>query len=710
MRLETKALLLAATMIVCGTTPSQAPEAIAMLLVPLLSSAGIVGAIGFTGVAYLALGIGYAVSALAAYGVSALLSEAFKPAAPAVPKPEDGKFNLKQAVPPLTYILGRVKKGGDYVFLEETGGTAYHVIVSAGHRINQIVKFYLHDEVATVDGSGVVTSPSHFGSNVVIQSRIGLDAETAYAPVVSAFNDTDIWSNDHRGDGLASLMMSAATVAAEDYQTVYPQQMPQPLAEIEGALLYDPRDATTTYSENFALMRFWHLTHPVGGKLSIDDMYLPDWQHAADVCDGTVVNRSGASEPRYHGGLWFRATDDPVAVGRTIDQAGELVIYERPDGKIGVHAGEDVAADIRLTADKIHSVQLDANRRKSTNVVAVRGRWTDPDNEFSTVDAAPYGSLYDTEDERTKTVENVAVQRHNHMARMEKLAFIRANAPRATVVVDYDSETKLIRQRRFVTVHYPPRLDEARIELTGKVTLSLRNMTVSFEGIVVPTNLFLFDAATEEGVPGGAVVAVGSAGVPAPVNFNAVVGSDTVSGGTATYIGGTWKHVSDALRYEMEWEPTAGGNAERVLSNANDDGVDSAYLADGVEYKVRLRAWGVGTSSDWTDYQIVTTTPDATGPDDVTGVSTTGGTLQATFDWTAPADAEYRGARVLYSQTNNVGTAIQDGAPEYGVSSATDSRIVTGLAAGTWYGWVQAINEAGTPGTAVATGSFTVTS
>ncbi|WSG73092.1 hypothetical protein U8P80_16275 [Rhizobium beringeri] len=43
-----------------------------------------------------------------AFGAAAL-SKALTPK-PSVPKPEDGTYNLKQSVPPLPIVLGRVKK------------------------------------------------------------------------------------------------------------------------------------------------------------------------------------------------------------------------------------------------------------------------------------------------------------------------------------------------------------------------------------------------------------------------------------------------------------------------------------------------------------------------------------------------------------------------------------------------------------------------
>ena len=149
--------------------------------------------------------------------------------------------------------------------------------------------------------------------------------------------------------------------------------MPEHSAIGEGALLYDPRKDSTQpggsgshrtndrntweFSTNLALMRLDHLAQPFGGKLGYDRMYMPDWIDAANVGDQIVTNRTGGLEFRYHGGMWFRANNDPVEVGRTLDEAAELVVYERNDGKIGVHAGRFVTPDITLTQDHIRRAE-----------------------------------------------------------------------------------------------------------------------------------------------------------------------------------------------------------------------------------------------------------------------------------------------------------------------------------------------------------------
>lgn len=684
------------------------PQAIAAVIVPFLATPTVVGAIGFTGVAYAGLAIGYGVTLGAAY----LLQKALTPKqqAPTVPKPEDGRYNLKQAVPSPWICLGRGHGGGHYLALMEYNGTAYHVICMAVHRIKGFTKFRLHDEDVTLDVSGNVTSPSRLNNLVTILSRRGLDAETAFAPMVTVFSGSNVWTNDHRGDGLATFMMSAETVAAETYQKTYPHQMPQPAATWEGHdRIYDPRTSTYGYTENLALFRLWHLTSPYGGKLKLSDMYLPDWINAANVADSSVINRAGGSEPRYHGGFRFNANADPVAVGRTIDEAGELVVYERADGLVGVHAGEMVTPTVTIEARDCKNILFQPNRKRASDVLAVRGQWTNPAEEYVTTDAAIYGDPYiDDGTEHTKTVANPAVQRHNHIQRMQKLAYIRARAQRVSLVVDYRGGKGALRSR-FITVNHPPKMVNARVEIIGRPKVSLSNMTISLEGILVPTTLYDFTAATEEGVPGAAVVPAPETEIPVPGDFDVTIDQEAVGGGaTAAFGVGTWT-ATGSLVYEMEWEPSAGGTKQSALTDAGDATIRSGYLADGAEYRFRLRAWGGISYSDWTSYVIRTATADPVAPGIVAGVSAAGGAGSATLNWTAPNSANYVATEIYQNTVNVFGSATKLTPPEYGAPNAADSRVVTGLASGTYYFWLVAVNGSGVGATEQPTGAVTVT-
>jgi hypothetical protein len=677
------------------------PQALATVLVPWISNALL--AVGLPTLAFgasvgaIALGASYLLLAGAAY----LVSQAFAPPKPGAPKPEDGKYNLKQTVPPLVYVLGKTKKAGDYVFLEERNGIAYHIMVTAAHSIHAFLVHYLHDEPVTIV-DGVITSPERLTNRVSLQERLGADLSSAYATVVDAF--PDIWSNDHRGDGLASVFMYVGSVPTEELQTVYPHGMPSHSAVIEGHnRIYDPRTGTYGYTRNIALFRLWHLTHPVGGKLTLNDVYMPDWINAANVCDQGVTNRLGVVENRYHGGFWFRANNDPVEVGRIMDQAADMVLYERPDGKVGVHAGSLVEPDILLTANDIVAVSYDPNKRLNTSTLAVRGRYSDPEKGFNTTDAAIYGIPYPTDDERTKTVDNQCVQSHNHIARMQKLAYIRANAPRVTITAHYDPD-KPIPYRRFIRVHYPPRLSMDIIEVTGRPVRSLRNLTVQFEGIVVPPTLYAFSASLEEGVPGYNVNPVERQEVPVPLNFEVMIDTEVISGGaTAAFAIGTFDFQNENFQYELEWKPTAGGAAQQRLGASGELEVRSLYLTDGVSFDFRARTWSAGTPSEWTDYQTLVVVADPVAPGPVVAVSATGGDGVINYFWTAPNSPNYAGSR-LYWNTSNTFVGATLAATEYGAPNAPDSRTISGLGVGLRYGFIVAINSSGVAASPVATG------
>lgn len=650
--------------------------------------------------------------AATSFALTAATSSLFAPDAPSIPKPEDGKFNFKQAVPSLPFVLGRVEKGGDYVLLEEDQGIAYHITVVAAHSIRRFVRHRLHDEDAEFNNQGEITSPEHFIyrdiGRVNLLTRLGNDSETAFQEVVDIF--PDIWTQDHRGDGLASVLMRVESVPAQEFRNVFPQQMPQQKHVIDGNdRIYDPRTDSYGYTTNLALFRLWHLTHPVGGKLTLDDMYMPDWIRAADVCDQQVVNRSGQSENRYHGGIWFRANNDPVDIGRTLDEAAELVIYERADGKIGVHAGELVNPITRLDEADILTVSFDANRRQSTSVLAVRGQYTEPEANYTTADAAHFGDPYIGENtERTRDVRNTAVQSHNHISRLQKLAFTRANSPRVNIVAEYEAARDVL-YSRFIRVHLPPRMDEAIVEIVGPVRKSLGNLTVEFQGIIVPDTLYNFDAFVDEGVPPAEIVEVESRGVPVPQGFDVIIQNEVVSGGSTSALGvASWDIVSDSLQYELQWFPRDGGTTQSILSVSGDDTARSSFLVDGVEYGFRLRTISGGAASEFTEtiYRIAMADPVA--PDPVLNVVANVETSALRFNWTAPNSANYFAARI-YIGTSNVFENATLAIIENGSANQDENVLVEGLQAGGYYGFIEAINASGVAAEPVETGLLNVT-
>lgn len=645
------------------------------------------------------------------------------------PTQAEGKVNQKQSVPKLTRAYGRVKKAGDFFFLEERNGAAFAGTVLAGHRIEGFVQHYLHDEVITItgtaDGSNVI-APLHFYTYydgglfvyVTMAWRLGLPLETAYPALTTTFSD--IWTADHRGDGLASVLFAFQSVSSKHFNNVYPQGLPQHSAVLDGALVYDPRTnqdpddpETWTFSTNLALIRLDHLTHVSGGKLGKDDLHLPDWEAAADICDQVVLNRGDEEEPRYHGGLWYRDGDDQVEIGNLIDEAAELVLYERGDGKIGVHPGVLVTPDVRLTANDILSFRYDANRRIASTVLAVRGRFTDPDATYNTVDAAIFGDPYAGDDtQRTATVDNQAVQYHNHIQRLQKLKKTRANAPRVSLTIVYDAGTSIrnIRYRRFVRVHLPERgMDEAIVEIVGRPKLSLRNLTYTFDGIVVPSTLYSFDAATEEGVRGSLGEALEPGVVPVPDNFAIGIATEVLVGGQSSAYGvASWDHLSDALTYEMEWQlDDASEPPQSAESREGETELRTSALRDGVDYRFRLRTLSNGATSEWTTYETETAVADTVAPGAPPDFDSLVAGSDVTLDWVNPNSPNHHRTVLYRGTTSSFGAAVPIYTANGGIGEA---RAYTdyALASGTYWWWVRSFNASGVGSTEAGPETHTI--
>ena len=106
-------------------------------------------------------------------------------------------------------------------------------------------------------------------------------------------------------------------------------QQPQLTAELQGALVYDPRSGTLAYSNNAALviMDYLHrkigdnLDQPIGVGVNYDtaantstDIDLDNFGDAADICDETVDLQDGSASRRYTIDGVVSTGDQPIDV------------------------------------------------------------------------------------------------------------------------------------------------------------------------------------------------------------------------------------------------------------------------------------------------------------------------------------------------------------------------------------------------------------
>jgi hypothetical protein len=183
---------------------------------------------------------------LAVYaGLSVLL-------APKIPKPDAALLTLKQSVPQRRRAFGTVRSGGPYAFWKAKDDFAYDVVAIHDGEISQFLGFYLNDEKVTIypdiSGDLVLTGGVIQGGadgrytppQVKIQYRTGLATETAYAELVAAL--PGVWTNAHRGDGVASVFLSCQNGKAVHFNHDFPNGKPAISALYESQKVFDPRN------------------------------------------------------------------------------------------------------------------------------------------------------------------------------------------------------------------------------------------------------------------------------------------------------------------------------------------------------------------------------------------------------------------------------------------------------------------------------------
>jgi hypothetical protein len=183
---------------------------------------------------------------------------------------------------PIPVIYGSRRVGGVYALREITG---------ADNEYLQMVIVWSEGPIEGIDDillDGVSYDDPRWVNRIQVEHRLGSDTQTAFAGLMAEMPGR--WTANHTLAGLACTWLQFNWSA-----DVFPQGLPQITADIRGRTVYDPRTATTAFSNNAALCLRDYLSNPRYGR-GIDTAYLPDaaWSDAADACDVTISTPAGS--------------------------------------------------------------------------------------------------------------------------------------------------------------------------------------------------------------------------------------------------------------------------------------------------------------------------------------------------------------------------------------------------------------------------------
>jgi hypothetical protein len=310
-------------------------------------------------------------------------------------------------------IYGEVRVGGTINFLHVKKAHKawyHHIFCIAGHEIDSVQKMYIDGieiQFASSGGSiyGWATGPTgeepgtkesdterDFTNRVFVKVVHGASDQLADGEILAQLEyipdgESDVvWSESHRGRGVAYVYVifnwSAAAFGEGDNEVEF---------LVRGKKVYDPRDASTAWSQNAALCIADYLTDTSYGKkipwAKIDTADASGGLHwAADVCDQSV-SIVGGSEARFalNGKTDRSQSPRQILEAMVTAFAGTIAPIE---GKWKFFPGcWRTPVSVELTEQDLRGpITIESLISKSETFNAIRGTFVDAANNYEETD------------------------------------------------------------------------------------------------------------------------------------------------------------------------------------------------------------------------------------------------------------------------------------------------------------------------------------
>lgn len=329
---------------------------------------------------------------------------------PEMPEPASGQIELQQAVPPRTFVYGRMEVSGAIGFKRNKPATSilHKIILLHDGRIDGFETLKLDDIICLLDGSGYVTNG--FIHDAVKRVQIflhdGHRDQTVDTTMLADF--PGIWTSDHRLRGIAYAVVLCHGVNVEGFMDAYANGEPTFKATIRGRRLYDPRDAsqalldvdTWIWSDNAALALLdWIAIHPKGYRIPLAKVDVPSFIALANRCDEVVALKLGGSEKRYRIATQVSLKEKRTAVLQRLREACDAHLYPTSDGKWAVRGGAWSEPAVTLDAKLGHWLDLEMRdgQEATSRYNELVLRFLNPDNGYAESECDPWQITDDIE-------------------------------------------------------------------------------------------------------------------------------------------------------------------------------------------------------------------------------------------------------------------------------------------------------------------------
>lgn len=401
----------------------------------------VAGAVGITS----SVGI-----ALVQLGGSLLLSAAAKALMPKPENPIQGRqVTSRQPVAPREIVYGQSRKGGTIVFMHTSQGNYNNAppnavlnlaIVLAGHQVQKIGNIYFNGELAIPDGQA--SAVGRFANHAYAVRRLGLPGQTAIPDMIT--NLGGWWTDQHRLTGCAYIYVNLVY-----NPEIFPNGIPNVTCDIEGKNdIYDPRTATSGYTDNAALCvaDYMSLSHyGIGAGIgAADGINTNALIAAANICDETVSEVGGGTDRRYRCNGVLTLDQSPktnieamltAMSGQAAWQAGQWHLYAGAYRTPTLTFGPD---------DFSGNIQLQTRVSRQENFNGVRGQFISPTNDWQPDDFPAFQSAtYVAEDGGEESWRDISLPFTISPAAAQRLAKIELEKNRRQQTVSVPGKLRM---------------------------------------------------------------------------------------------------------------------------------------------------------------------------------------------------------------------------------------------------------------------------
>ncbi len=227
------------------------------------------------------------------------------------PSPEQGTMPLRQTIPPRIAGFGEVRVAGNYVFYETRAGRSDDIVALCQGPIGGYKQVFLDDTAVAVNPvtgqCNAFQGQPYTACN--ISANRGLSPNAAWNPM------PDLWTPDHRGDGVVSLWLSSNPVATENFMKFYPRGLPQPSAAVF-LPCWDFRDPAQNPDDPLTWLNIYpvwdqNATYFTGMRVLFGGVSLPSLGPPGGMLWLCLVGNSGV-QPGSSAGHWVAVWKNPV--------------------------------------------------------------------------------------------------------------------------------------------------------------------------------------------------------------------------------------------------------------------------------------------------------------------------------------------------------------------------------------------------------------